>query len=111
MENKITPKQALKDLEEKAKLLICNDGYVCDLVKPIYQALDEREELKKVLEIIKEKSCSHIEKVLIVSCNDYEEYCFEMNSGRVYSSEYECKTAFKTPEEYDLLKGWLTDGK
>lgn len=53
MENNLTPKQALKELEEKAKLLICNDGYVCDLVKPIYQALTELEETKKINEIFK----------------------------------------------------------
>lgn len=58
----------------------------------------------KVLEIIKEKGCSYIEIVLIVSHHNYEEYCIEMNSGRVYSSRYECERAFKTQEEFNLLR-------
>ena len=61
----------------------------------------------KALEIIKEKGCSYIEKALIVSCKSYEEYCFEMNSDRVYLSEYERRATIKTQEEFDLLKELL----
>ena len=69
------------------------------------QSFDRQLEKKlKALEIIKEKGCSYIEKALIVSCKNYKEYCFEMNSGRVYLSEYERWATIKTQEEYDLLK-------
>jgi len=64
----------------------------------------ENKKLKQVLEIIKRKGCSYMEISLIVSCNNYEEYCIEMNSDRVYSSGYECTRAFKTQEEFELLK-------
>lgn len=58
----------------------------------------------KALEIIKDKGCSGMEIALIVSCKNYEEYCFEMNSGILYSNGYERGKAFKTKEEYDILK-------
>ena len=99
--------EALNDLRNKCcdYLSLSMDRQVCDSFKLIETALKALE--LKSLEIIKEKGCSYIEKALIVSCKNYEEYCFEMNSGRVYSSRYEWKKALKTQEEYELLKGVL----
>lgn len=56
------------------------------------------------LDIIKNKGCSYMERSLIVACRNYEDYCVEMNSGRVYPNIYECERAFKTQQEFNLLR-------
>lgn len=85
---------ALKRLNyiDENKIYCISENYLQDIKK------------LKAFKIIKEKGCSYMEIALIVSCKNYEEYCIEMNSGRVYSSGYECERAFKTQEEFDLLK-------
>lgn len=93
MKDETTPEQALEELEEKAKLLICNDGYVCDLVKPIYQALAEHEKQKQILEVLKNKTV------------DINLLCFA-TSVEQYNKHELCKY-YLTKNEFDLIKEWL----
>lgn len=66
--------------------------------------LSELDEHLCYVDIIKSKGCSFIEIALIISCKNYEEYCTEIDSGRVYSNVFERKSSLKTKEEFDLLK-------
>lgn len=97
---------ALKNYEHLYQIWNCKDSdtMIIQTTKTIH---DENNKKLKALEIIKKKGCSYMEILLIVSCKRYEEYCFEMNSDRVYENGFECERAFKTQEEYDLLKELL----
>lgn len=126
MENEVTPKQALKELEEKAKLLICNDGYVCDLVKPIYQALTELEETKVLCESFKNDANRLNEQCINLYLKDKKQTeILEVLKNKVVAKERikncENVNAYNnyvlppfsqlTETEFNLIKEWLNNGK
>lgn len=69
-----------------------------DIIK---KELEEKEELKKVLEILKSKVKFEV--------NDKNLFGFKQTNLVVNKDIF--GSVSLTPEEYDLLKGWLTDEK